>query len=47
MHIPETKIEGGGGGCFATNQVHENQCIGLIGEFCQTILCLPLVPSVE
>jgi hypothetical protein len=27
---------------LTTNQIHESQCIGLIGEFCETILCLPL-----
>jgi hypothetical protein len=46
MHRPETKIEKEVTVFYATNQVHENQCIGLIGE-CETIFCLPLMPSVE
>jgi hypothetical protein len=32
---------------YATNQVHKNQTIGLIGEWCETIFCLLLAPSVE
>jgi hypothetical protein len=45
MHRPETKK--GRWKFFATNKVHEKQCIGLNGEFCNTILCLQLASSVE
>jgi hypothetical protein len=45
MHGPETKIEMEVK-IFSTNQIHEKQCIGLNGD-CETILSLPLAPSVE
>jgi hypothetical protein len=35
MHRSETKIEKGVE--YVTNQVHENQCIGLNGEYFETI----------
>jgi hypothetical protein len=25
-----------------TNQIHENQCMELVEEFCEIIFCLPL-----
>jgi hypothetical protein len=31
----------------ATNVVNENQFIGLIGEYCDSILCLPVELSIE
>jgi hypothetical protein len=32
---------------WRTNQVHENQCMGLIGECCEKIVCLLLALFVE
>jgi hypothetical protein len=46
IHRPETKVESEVK-IYATNQFNENQCIGLNGEFSETILYQPLVSSME
>jgi hypothetical protein len=37
MHKPENQVEIFFGETLPTNQVHENQCVVLTGEYCETI----------